>query len=176
MLGSTGTLFALIGLAMLSAGGIAYAVLFGRISSDNQTAKRIDQIQKRNPVAAAAAKVRVADTNKRRKSIQDTLKEMEDRQKAKAKQSTAPSLALRFQQAGLNWTKRGFHGVEHTVMIGNDADVAGDEHGSSAGGFKLSDRRLSGIVIAGAGDRHIESIGGQLLGHCQPDAATSTRH
>jgi len=109
MLGSTGTLFALIGLAMLSAGGVAYALLFGRISSDNQTDKRIDQIQKRNPVAAAAAKVRVADTNKRRKSIQDTLKEMEDRQKAKAKQSTAPSLALRFQQAGLNWTRRGYY-------------------------------------------------------------------
>ena len=61
-------------------------------------------------------------------------------------------------------------------MIGNDADIAGDEDGSSAGGFKLGDRRLGCTVIAGAGDRHIESIDGQLLGHRQPDAATSAGH
>ena len=109
------TALALIGLTTLSAGGVAYALLAGRISRDAQTEKRIDAVQKRNPVAAAATRAKAAETNRRRKSIQDSLKEMEERQKAKARQR--PSLAIRFQQAGLNWSKRFFYILSTLIAL-----------------------------------------------------------
>lgn len=107
---------ALIGLTTLSAGGIAYAFLSSRISRDAQAEKRIDAVQKRNPAVAAAARAKVAENNRRRKSIQDSLKEMEERQRAKARQ--APTLAVRFQQAGLSWTKRFFFVLSGLIGLG----------------------------------------------------------
>lgn len=107
---------ALIGLTTLSAGGIAYALLSSRISRDAQAEKRIDAVQKRNPAVAAAARAKVAENNRRRKSIQDSLKEMEERQRAKARQ--APTLAVRFQQAGLSWTKRFFFVLSGLIGLG----------------------------------------------------------
>jgi tight adherence protein B len=38
--------------------------------------------------------------------VQDTLKEIEERQKAKAKQNKSPPLTLRLEQAGLSWSRR----------------------------------------------------------------------
>jgi tight adherence protein B len=99
-------LLAISGLAMLSAGGIAYALLYGRIQSENKVGRRVDQISSRGPVREPAA--RIVDPTKRRKSVQDTLKELEEKQKAKAKNSKSPPLVLRLQQAGLTWTRRTF--------------------------------------------------------------------
>ena len=91
-------------LAMLSAGGLAYAFLFDRIQKEDTVARRIGIVQgTERPVAA-----READPNRRRKSVQDTLKELDQREKAKARHSKAPPLKLRMEQAGLSWTRRRF--------------------------------------------------------------------
>ncbi|HVY19528.1 MAG TPA: type II secretion system F family protein [Bauldia sp.] len=113
MFGPLTTLLAVIGLASLSAGGIAYALLYGRIQTENTAEKRLEFIQGK---AKAAPSGRTADPTRRRKSVQDTLKELEDAQRAKAKQSKAPPLATRMTQAGLNWTKRTFWMV--SVIVG----------------------------------------------------------
>ncbi len=97
-------LIAVGGLATLSAGGLTYALLYERIQKENTTARRIGAIQGTGRIEAPAA----ADPAKRRKSIQETLKEVEEREKAKAKHGKAPPLALRMQQAGLHWTRRTF--------------------------------------------------------------------
>jgi tight adherence protein B len=107
MFGSGVALLAVIGLAMLSAGGIAYGLLYGRIESENVAERRLNFVNSRDQAGSAQQRQQV-DANKRRKSIQETLKELEENQKAKAKQSRSPPLALRIQQAGLHWSRRTF--------------------------------------------------------------------
>jgi len=112
MFGPLTFVLAIAALAMLSAGGLAYALLYGRIEQDAQTEKRLSKVQARSTVPAAAHTGRaIVDATRRRKSIQDTLKEVEQKQKAKAKQSNSPPLGLRMEQAGLKWSKRTFFTV-----------------------------------------------------------------
>src|SRR5437773_9375395 len=110
MFGPTAVLIALIVLAMLSAGSIAYVLLYRRIETENVVERRIGQIRGRGAEAAAAAPTGrvIVDAAKRRKGVQDTLKELEEKQKAKAKRSSSPPMTLRLEQAGLNWSKRTF--------------------------------------------------------------------
>ena len=109
MFGSLGTFLALFGLATLSAGGLAYTFLYGRIQQENTAEKRLEFIQgkSKGEVAKVGGRSQL-DSAKRRKGVQDTLKELEEKQKAKAKHSKSPSLSIRIQQAGLTWTRRTF--------------------------------------------------------------------
>ncbi len=114
MLGSSLiTFLAIGGLVALSAGGIAYGLLYGRIQTENTAEKRLEFIQGK---AKAAPSGRAQDPTRRRKSVQDTLKEVEDAQRAKSKKSKAPPLAVRMTQAGLTWTKRTFWTI--SIVIG----------------------------------------------------------
>jgi tight adherence protein B len=105
--GSLPVLLAIVGLAMLSAGALAYAFLYRRIETENNVGRRIDRIQTRGAVAGEAT-ARIVDAAKRRKSVQDTLKELDEKQRAKNKNSRSPPIALRLQQAGLSWDRRTF--------------------------------------------------------------------
>ncbi len=107
MFGSGVALLAVIGLAMLSAGGIAYGMLYGRIERENTAERRLGLVRGRDPATAVQSRQQI-DANKRRKSIQETLRELEETQKAKAKQNRSPPLTLRIQQAGLHWSRRTF--------------------------------------------------------------------
>ena len=110
MFGPTAVLIALIVLAMLSAGSLAYVLLYRRIETENIAGRRMEQVQGRTVAPAAAdpnARV-IVDPAKRRKSVQETLKELDEKQKAKAKRSKAPPITLRLEQAGLNWSRRTF--------------------------------------------------------------------
>jgi len=106
MLGSTGLIAAIAVLTMLSVGSIAYVILAGRIRDENQIGNRLAGLQAKSVAAAAAG--RANDATKRRKTIQETLEEMERNQKARQKRTDSPPLMLRLQQAGLNWTRRTF--------------------------------------------------------------------
>jgi tight adherence protein B len=111
MFGPTTVLIALIALAMLSAGSLAYVFLYRRIETENAAGRRLDQIQGRGGSAAASASPGgrvIIDPAKRRKSVQDTLKELDEKQKARTKHSKSPPMSLRLQQAGLNWSRRTF--------------------------------------------------------------------
>jgi tight adherence protein B len=109
MFGSFPLVIALAALAMLSAGGIAYAFLFGRIESENRIQQRLGFIhgESRGDAVGRSGRLTV-DAAKRRKGVQDSLKELDLKQKARAKQSNAPPLLLRMEQAGLSWTRRTF--------------------------------------------------------------------
>jgi tight adherence protein B len=95
-------------LAMFSAGGIVYGILYSRIQREAQSERRIGQIQTRTAPSDFNQGRTVVDAARRRKSIQETLREIEEKQKAKAKRSNAPPLSLRLEQAGLNWSRRTF--------------------------------------------------------------------
>ncbi len=93
-------------LATSRAGGLTYALLFDRIQKENITAQRIGAIQGTGRIEAP--RDAMADPAKRRKSIQETLREVEQREKARAKHGKSPPLTLRMQQAGLHWSRRTF--------------------------------------------------------------------
>ena len=98
---------ALAVLAALAVGGVAYALFFNRVRGKNSAELRMEAVAERS--GSAAVVVRAADAvARRRKSVQESLKEAEIREKAKASKRTSPPLELRLQQAGLNWTKQRF--------------------------------------------------------------------
>ncbi len=107
MFSPTTTLVAIAVLAALSIGGLLYGVLYTRFRTAAAAGKRLDAVQAR--ATTSGPKLRAAaDPVKRRKSVQDTLKEMEDKQRAKSQVRSAPSLAVRLEQAGLSWTRQTF--------------------------------------------------------------------
>lgn len=109
MFGSLAALVSMVVLATLSAGGLAYALLYGRIEQENAAERRLEFIQGKSRGEPALRTGRQAiDPTRRRKSVQDTLKEVDAQQRAKARKSHSPSLTLRMQQAGLSWTRRTF--------------------------------------------------------------------
>jgi tight adherence protein B len=117
MFGSLGIVLAIAALTMLSAGGIAYAFLYGRIEQEDTAQRRLDFVQTRNHPEAAARARAVSDPGKRRRQVQDTLKELEAQQKAKARQSRSPSITVRMQQAGLSWSRRTFYIISASCGI-----------------------------------------------------------
>lgn len=108
-MGPLWTLIAVGGLATLSAGGLAYALLYGRIQQEDVTNRRREFIEGKEKTEPTSRGGRQAvDPTKRRKSIQDSLKELEAQQRAKARQNRSPPIAVRIQQAGLSWSRRTF--------------------------------------------------------------------
>ncbi|WP_026379890.1 type II secretion system F family protein [Afifella pfennigii] len=96
---------ALFGLVALSIGAFLYALLYARLSGGTRSKKRVEL------VAATAANPRdrrPSEEGRRRRSVEETLKEIEEQQKAKARKGSKPPLILRMRQAGLGWSTRTF--------------------------------------------------------------------
>jgi tight adherence protein B len=81
MFGPTVTALAMGLLAMLSAGGLAYAFLFSRVEAENKIEKRIGAIADREKVVADRRNQLEQMTRKR--GIQDAIKEFDSKQQAK---------------------------------------------------------------------------------------------
>ena len=94
-------------LAFFSIGGILLATFSKRLAGGNPANQRLQAIAATKRKAAGD---RIAnEEGRRRRSVEDTLKELEEAQKAKARRSNKPTLAIRMRQAGLNWTKNRYY-------------------------------------------------------------------
>jgi tight adherence protein B len=94
-------------LAVFSIGGVVIAALYPRLTGGSKSEKRLESIAATKRKAAAD---RIsAEEGRRRRSVEDTLKELEEAQKAKARRSQKPTLTVRMRQAGLNWTKNTYY-------------------------------------------------------------------
>ena len=104
MFGIEATLLAFILLAGTSAGAVAYALMFTTISNQSKAAKRLDTVKKAETDRATvkASRDRVAEAAKRRKSVQDSLKDLDDRQRARDRNIRKPPLRAQLRQAGLD--------------------------------------------------------------------------
>lgn len=91
---------AIIGLAVVCAGGLAYALIYPFLSGAVKADERRQAVA--GPVARPARKAQ--EPTSKRPSVEDTLKEMERRQT----NATRPSLSMRISQAGLSWSKGRF--------------------------------------------------------------------
>ena len=100
------TIFAVAGLAMLFAGGLAYVFLYPILSGEKKAARRIASVQSRGP----AVRKTQTPANKARDEIAEKLQKLEEKQKHRAKKGNAKSapLSLKLERAGLAWSSRQF--------------------------------------------------------------------
>lgn len=119
MFGLDPIVIAIIALAAVSAAAVSYGVLFTRIETEKKTQSRV------NKVAAAetdrskikASRDRMAEMTKRRKSVQDSLKELEKKQ-AEANKKKAVTLKAKITQAGLKFTETQFYIGSAALALG----------------------------------------------------------
>src|SRR5882724_8736178 len=94
-------------LAAFSVGGVAVAALYPRLAGRSKSDKRLEAIGTSKQKVAADRLG--AEEGRRRRSVEDTLKELEQSQKEKARKSQKPSLMTRMRQAGIGWSKRTYY-------------------------------------------------------------------
>jgi len=111
MFGIDGMTLAFVALAACSAGAIAYALLFNRIETEKNVEKRLETIKKAETDRSVvkASRDRLAEAAKRRKSVQDSLKELEAKQKLRDTNLKKPPLRIQIRQAGLSMDIRRFY-------------------------------------------------------------------
>jgi tight adherence protein B len=111
MFGIDGTVLAFVVLAGFSAGAVAYAFLFTRISNEKQAGKRLETIKaaETDRSVVKASRDRAADAAKRRKSVQDSLNELDAKQKSKDVLVKKPPLKAQLRQAGMKVTIERFY-------------------------------------------------------------------
>jgi tight adherence protein B len=111
MFGIDTTILAFIALAGFSAGAVAYAFLFNTIAEERTTERRLDVVKKAETDRSVvkASRDRVAEAAKRRKSVQDSLKELDAKQLATDKNIKKPPLRLQLRQAGMQVSVERFY-------------------------------------------------------------------
>lgn len=111
MFGLDPTTLLFVLLAGLSAGLVAYALLFKRIEAESNTQRRLSTVRQteQDRTLVKAARDRTAEVAKRRKSVQDSLKELEEKQKAKDRNIKKPPLRVQIRQAGMQVTVERFY-------------------------------------------------------------------
>lgn len=125
MFGIDNSLLAFIALAGCSAAAVAYAFLFNRLENERKAGKRLETVKRADTdrSAVAASRDRLAEASKRRKSVQDSLNELDEKQKAKDKNVKKPPLKIQLRQAGLKVTIQRFYiysvlaGLVLTVVV-----------------------------------------------------------
>jgi tight adherence protein B len=103
MLGNELIQIGALALAALAIGAVAYTLLFPYFSGERHAEKRRRSVTETRAARLARA-AQTEQVSNRRKAVADTLKELEDRQKARQK----VTLRVRLQRAGLDITPRAF--------------------------------------------------------------------
>lgn len=111
MFGLDSNTLAFIALAGFSGAALVYALLFQKIEEENRTGKRLKSIQSADTDKSSVRAMRdkANDANKRRKAVQDNLKDLEERQKNRDKMVKRPPLKIQMQQAGMTIDVRRFY-------------------------------------------------------------------
>ncbi|NVK36213.1 MAG: type II secretion system F family protein [Rhodobacteraceae bacterium] len=96
-----------VALVGLSISALAYALFQPMLSGDRQKQERFKAISTQTRRHEELVKTRDGDS--RRKSVQQQLKEFEQRQQKKNIKQNKPSLSVRMEQAGLSWSKKQYY-------------------------------------------------------------------
>lgn len=100
-------------LAALCVGGLLFAVLQPYLSKSTRIARRRDMVL-RDKSSSAAVPGR-GEGRQRRRSVEDTLREIEEKQKALARSRSRKSLQVRLREAGLDWSKHAYWALSAAV-------------------------------------------------------------
>lgn len=108
-------------LISMSVGGVLLAAFQPRLATADLKKKRLARI------VQAPSDVTVTGDKSRKRSVEEILKEMEEKQKAVAKKRRRPTLLSRLRQAGLSWSKKTYWtvcalsgGAGYLVALAND--------------------------------------------------------
>lgn len=104
---------AVAAMAMLCVGGVAWVFIYPLLSGERRAEKRVKTFTARRTSASIAAVNAEAEAGKRRKQVQETLKDLE----AKQKRRNRPPLKVRLAQAGLAWSVRGYLAFSAIVAV-----------------------------------------------------------
>lgn len=109
MFGLDLTIVAIVALAALAAGSLGYGLLFSRIETEKKAESRVNRVKsaETDQNKVKAARDRMQEMSKRRKSVQDSLKDLEKKQQERNKKA-APNLKAKLSQAGLSMTPTQF--------------------------------------------------------------------
>ena len=123
MFGIDSSILAFVLLAGSSAGAMAYAFLFKTIANEKNVGKRLETVKRSDTDRALvkASRDRVAEVAKRRKTVQDTLKEHDDKQRSKDRNVKKPPLRMQLRQAGTQISVERFY--VYSVICGLAATV-----------------------------------------------------
>ncbi len=105
---------AVAALVMLAVGGIIYSLFQPALSGSKRRDQRVNAVAAR-PQSENQRKA-LRDVDRRKRSIQDQLKEFEVRQKAKQDKQQKVSLKVKIEQAGLAWETH--HFVIFSIVAG----------------------------------------------------------
>lgn len=105
------TVVALAALVAVAAAALAYGVMFSRIEVEKKTASRVSRVgsAEADRASVKAARDRVQELSKRRKSVQDSLKDLEKKQQEKNKKFGDKSIKARLARSGLSLTLGRFY-------------------------------------------------------------------
>lgn len=111
MFGIDSTVLMFVVLAGLSAGAIAYALLFNRMDNEKSAGRRLESVKtlETDRSVVKASRDRVAEAAKRRKSVQDSLKDLDQKQKQNDVNVKKPPLKVQIKQAGLTVSMERFY-------------------------------------------------------------------
>ncbi len=111
MFGIDTTVLIFVSLATISAGALAYVFLFSKIQDEKSADRRLESIKnaETDRTVKKATRDKVSDAAKRRKSVQDSLKDLEDRQKKAGQMNKKPPLKEQIKQAGLKVSVKQFY-------------------------------------------------------------------
>ncbi len=111
MFGMDLTILAVIALAGLSAGSLAYAFLFNRVASETKVERRLEGVSRSDVQrdALRQAKDKNAEVVRRRKNIADSLKDLEAKEKDRERTIRKPPLKIQIRQAGLTLSIQRFY-------------------------------------------------------------------
>jgi tight adherence protein B len=103
MFGLDTTVVAIIALVAVAAGAVCYALLFSRLEVEKKTDARLSRVKSAETdlTKVKAARDRVQELSKRRKSLQDSLKDLEKKQEEKSRKMGDGSIKARLGQTGV---------------------------------------------------------------------------
>jgi tight adherence protein B len=95
---------AIILLTGISAGAVAYAFLFNRVADERKAERRLAGVKRNDNdrESRITARDRNVEAARRRKSVSDSLKMLEEKEKDRDKHIRKPPLPVQIKQAGLN--------------------------------------------------------------------------
>lgn len=111
MFGLDMTVVIFIALAAASASALVYGLMFTTIQNEKSAGRRLETVKRAETdrMVVKASRDRMAEAAKRRKSVQDSLKELENKQKARNANTVKPPLRLQIRQAGLDLSIQRFY-------------------------------------------------------------------
>lgn len=111
MFGIDITIITIAILAAVAVGAFAHTLFFSRFENDKKVQARLTRLgaAESDQAMARISRERTNEATKRRKSIETTLKDLEEKQKQSDKTTKSPPLRLLLQQAGLKITPRQFY-------------------------------------------------------------------